>query len=156
MAGGFLVDLGAKWPQDWLFCVGNAFTARPGAASRITDGRHCMDERRILTEQEAFRLLAHYISTAELHTIEPPHYAGRRMVEGTIPLLEAMMRDGDDESRQWLEHFKHDLQAAMAARRRDEAAYERWLHEAPGRITQEIKRRGLLASEPCASDEVGA
>ena len=100
-----------------------------------------MDERRVLTEDEAFRLLAHYISTAELHTIEPPHYAGRRMVEGTIPLLEAMIRDGDDAGRAWLETFKADLQTAMAARRRDEAAYERFLHEAPGRIAREIKRR---------------
>lgn len=100
-----------------------------------------MSERRVLTEDEAFRLLAHYISTAELHTIEPPHYAGRRMVEGTIPLLEAMIRDGDEEGRAWLETFKADLQSAMTARRRDVAAYEQFLHEAPGRIAREMKRR---------------
>ena len=100
------------------------------------------NERRILTEDEAYRLLAHFISTAELHTIEPPHYAGRRMVEGTVPLLDALIRDGDPAGRAWLETFKADLQRAMAARRRDEDAYERFLHAAPGRIAQEIKRRG--------------
>ena len=100
-----------------------------------------VEERRILTEDEAYRLLAHYISTAELHTIEPPHYAGRRMVEGTIPLLDAMIRDGDEEGRDWLEQFKTDLESAMASRRRDEDAYERFLHAAPGRIAREIKRR---------------
>lgn len=105
-------------------------------------GRVNTGERRVLTEDEAFRLLAHFISTAELHTIEPPHYAGRRMVEGTLPLLDAMIRDGDADSRAWLENFKADLQSAMAARRRDEDAYERFLHAAPGRIAKEIKRRG--------------
>ncbi len=100
-----------------------------------------MTERRILREDEAYRILAHYIATAELHTIEPPHYAGRRMVEGTLPLIDAMIRDGDAGSRAWLETFKADLQAAMAARRSDAGAYERFLHEAPGRIAREIKRR---------------
>ncbi len=100
---------------------------------------------RVLREDEAFRLLAHFISTAELHTIEPPHYAGRRIIEGTIPLLDAMIRDGDDASREWLAEFKASLQGAMAARRRDEAAYEQWLHAAPGQIAREIKRRGKEA-----------
>lgn len=65
------------------------------------------------------------------------------MVEGTIPILDAMMRDGDADGRAWLEEFKSDLQVAMAARRRDENAYENFLHAAPRRIAKEIKRRGV-------------
>jgi hypothetical protein len=103
--------------------------------------------QRVLTEDEAFRLLAHLIATAELHTIEPPHYAGHRMVEATLPLLDAMIRDGDEQSRQWLQGFKQQLEDALAARRSG-TTYEDFLHEAPGEITREIKRRrGPAASE---------
>ena len=98
-------------------------------------------DRRVLTEDEAFRLVAHFIATAELHTIEPPHYAGRRMVEGTIQLIDAMIRDGDETSRDWLTAFKRELELAMANRRSDENAYEAFLHAAPGNIAREIKRR---------------
>ena len=100
-----------------------------------------MDEPRVLTEDEAFRLLAHFIATAELHTIEPPHYAGRRMVEGTLPLLEAMIRDGDATSRDWLRQFQDELEEALGARRDDPAAFERFVQRAPGEIVRELKRR---------------
>jgi hypothetical protein len=100
-----------------------------------------MSERRVLTEDEAFRLLAHLIATAELHTIEPPHYAGRRMVEGTRPLIDAMIRDGDERSRAWLERFREELDEALAMRSADVAAFEAFLSEAPGDIAREIRRR---------------
>ena len=105
-----------------------------------------MSAPRVLTEDEAFRLLAHFISTAELHTIEPPHYAGRRMVEGTLPLLDAMLRDGDDASRAWLAGFKSRAEDALAARRTDADAFEAFLHTAPGEIVHEIKRRQSLTT----------
>lgn len=100
-----------------------------------------MTEPRVLTEDEAFRLLAHLIATAELHAIEPPHYAGRRIVEGTVPLLEALIRDGDDASRPWLEDFKARLEVALAARRGDPGAFDAFVREAPGEIVRELKRR---------------
>ena len=100
-----------------------------------------MTEPRVLTEDEAFRLLAHLIATAELHTIEPPHYAGRRMVEGTLPLLAALIRDGDERSRDWLRGFQQQVEAALEARRTDAAAFESFLREAPGEIVRELKRR---------------
>jgi hypothetical protein len=106
-----------------------------------------MAEPRVLTEDEAFRLLAHLIATAELHTIEPPHYAGRRMVEGTLPLLDAMIRDGDDTSRDWLRGFRREIEQALAERRVDINAFERFLHQAPGEIVRELKRRRAATGE---------
>ena len=100
-----------------------------------------MTEQRVLTEDEAFRLLAHLLATAELHTIEPPHYAGRRIAEGTLPLLGAMVRDGDAGSREWLQRFRQQLDDALAARRSDAGAFDAFLSEAPGEIAREIKRR---------------
>lgn len=112
-----------------------------------------MTAPRVLTEDEAFRLLAHVIATAELHTIEPPHYAGIRMVEGTLPLLDAMIRDGDARSRPWLQRFRQQLQDALAARRSGDT-YETFLHAAPGEITREIKRRRTPAVSEEAGDDV--
>lgn len=100
-----------------------------------------MTEPRVLTEDEAFRLLAHLVATAELHTIEPPHYAGRRIVEGLLPLIDAMIRDGDDASRAWLRDLRQRADAALAARRDDPGAFEEFLHETPGEIVREVKRR---------------
>lgn len=113
-----------------------------------------MTEPRVLTEDEAFRLLAHLIATAELHMIEPPHYAGRRIVEGTLPLLDAMIRDGDAQSRAWLQRFKQQIDDALAARRADGAAFEAFLDEAPGEITREIKRRRGRSVTTEGSDDV--
>lgn len=106
-----------------------------------------MDERRVLTEDEAFRLLAHMVATAELHTIEPPHYAGRRILEGVLPLIDAMVRDGDERSRAWLQQFRQQLIDALAARRSDASAFEAFLGEAPGEIVREIKRRRASAAD---------
>lgn len=100
-----------------------------------------MTEPRVLTEDEAFRLLAHLVATAELHTIEPPHYAGRRIVEGLLPLIDAMIRDGDDASRAWLRELRGQADAALAARRDDPGAFEAFLHATPGEIIREVKRR---------------
>lgn len=100
-----------------------------------------MSERRILTDDEAFGLLAHFCATAELHTIEAPHYADRRILEGLLPLLDAMQRDGDPEGAAWLAAFKDDIQQALDVRRKDRPAYEAVLHELPGRIVTEMKRR---------------
>jgi|GEM_PF-4321285 len=111
-----------------------------------------MTEQRVLTEDEAFRMLAHLLATAELHLVEPPHYAGRRIVEGTIPLLDAMIRDGDDASREWLESFRQQLDAAMEARRADPEAFEAFLNAAPGQIAREIKRRRLRSQSKVSDD----
>jgi hypothetical protein len=111
-----------------------------------------MAERRVLTEDEAFRLLAHLLATAELHTIEPPHYAGRRIAEGTLPLVDALIRDGDEQSRAWLRHFRQQLDDALAARRTDAGAFEAFLHAVPGEITREIKRRRARAAAADGSD----
>jgi hypothetical protein len=113
-----------------------------------------MTEQRVLTEDEAFRLLAHLLATAELHTIEPPHYAGRRIAEGTLPLLDAMIRDGDARSRLWLQQFRQQLDAALAARRTDAGAFESFLSDAPGEITREIKRRRARNAAAEGSDDV--
>ncbi len=106
----------------------------------------CMADQRILTEDEAFRLLAHLVATAELHTIEPPHYAGHRMVEGALSLIDAMIRDGDEQSRAWLQGFRHEMEKALAARRSDVNEFEAFLHEGPAEIVREIKRRRATAS----------
>ncbi len=113
-----------------------------------------MADQRVLTEDEAFRLLAHLIATAELHTIEPPHYAGRRMVEGALPLIDAMVRDGDERSRQWLQGFKQQIEDALSARRSGANAFESFLHQAPGEIIREIKRRQARAGDESGDDGV--
>lgn len=100
-----------------------------------------MTERRILAEDEALRLLAHFFATVDLHLVEGPFYADRRIIEGTLPLIDAMVRDGDPVGRAWLETLRSDIQNALANRGRDQQAYEDQLHEVPGRIATEIKRR---------------
>jgi hypothetical protein len=64
-----------------------------------------------------------------------------------------MIRDGDAESRTWLQHFKQQLEDAQAARRSGDA-FETFLHAAPGEITREIKRRRARAAAEEAGDGV--
>ena len=100
-----------------------------------------MSERRILTEDQALRLLAHFYATADLHVYESPHYADRRILEGTIPLLDAMIENAAVTDTGWVRELKSDLERALASRRVDRDAYDEFLHNAPGRIASEIKRR---------------
>ena len=64
---------------------------------------------------------------------------------GVSLLIDAMIRDGDDESRAWLQQFRQQLDDAMAARRDDPGAFDAFLNAAPGGIAREIKRRRALA-----------
>lgn len=98
-----------------------------------------MSERRTLTEREAFELLAHFVSTAELHATEGGFYTDKRILEGCLPLLDAMIRDDDDSD--WLEEFRSDVDEATTARSANMSAYVEFLHSASGRIIQEMKRR---------------
>jgi hypothetical protein len=100
-----------------------------------------MNQRRILTEDEALKLLARFFAIAELHTGGDSYYTDRRVIEGALPLLDGIIRDGDPADRTWLEAFKADIQQALTARGRDQRAYTDFLEHAPGRIAKEIRRR---------------
>jgi hypothetical protein len=115
-----------------------------------------MAEPRVLTEDAALRLLAHLLATAELHTIEPPHYAGRRIVEGTLPLLDALIDHGDAAGRDWLLRLRRQTHEALAARRSDPSTFESFLHAAPGEIVRELQRRRARGSDEDGGDDGAA
>jgi hypothetical protein len=100
-----------------------------------------MSERRILTDDGAFSLLAHFCATADLHLSEGPFYADRRILEGTLPLIDAMIQGGAPAGGAWLKALKSDLEQALAIRSQDRQAYEDFVHQLPGRIASEMKRQ---------------
>lgn len=100
-----------------------------------------MNERRILTEADVLRLLAHFFAIADLHKFEGPYYTDRRILEGMAPIIDAMIKETDPEEFAWLSDFKDDLQEALSSRTSDESVYESFVHHAPGRVAREIKRR---------------
>lgn len=113
------------------------------AAPANESEEHEMDERRILTEEEAFRLLTHLFATAELHTTEGGYYSDKRIVEGCLPLVDPMIQNGGPDSSDWLEAFKSDTQEALANWTRDQDAYRDFLQRAVGRIVKRRQERSV-------------
>lgn len=113
-----------------------------------------MSERCLVTEDDAFDLLAYLVTGAEIGVVEPAFYGPRRMLDGAARLAVAMAGQADEERRGWLTAFAAEANQAMALARRRPDEFEAFLHEAARSLAAELKRRAGLADE--RDDALGA
>jgi hypothetical protein len=100
-----------------------------------------LSEGRLLTEDDAYELLAYLITGAEIAVVEPAFYGPRRLLDGAARLALAMAGQTDEGQRAWLENFATDANEAMALARQRPEEFEAFLHEAARGIATELKRR---------------
>lgn len=111
-----------------------------------------MDERRVLSEEDAYALLAHLLASAELHTIEPASYADRRFVEGARMLADAMAEASGNQG--WPAEMRDRIDGALAARRSDPDAYLKFVRTATGDVGRQLRQRaGEVANESEVDDD---
>ncbi len=103
------------------------------------------DEPVILTEDQAFDLLAFMLATAELNTTEPRGYATRRLIEASEQLAAAMASQSNSQSSKWLIEFRETLASALASRSADPDEFISFVRSITGEIAGELKRRSLAS-----------
>lgn len=100
-----------------------------------------MSDRCLVTEDDAYALLAYLITGAEIGVVEPAFYGPRRMLDGAARLAAAMAGRANEEQRAWLTSFAAEANQAMGLARRRPEEFEAYLHEAATAIAAELKRR---------------
>ena len=110
-----------------------------------------MNERRVLSEDDAYALLAHLLAAAELHTIEPASYADRRFVEGAKMLIDALAEASGNQG--WPAEFRDRIDGALAARRSNPDAYLQFVQTATGDVGRQLRERAEQSADEAEAND---
>ncbi|HUY99521.1 MAG TPA: DUF6092 family protein [Thermomicrobiaceae bacterium] len=94
-----------------------------------------------VSEEQAFELLAHLVASAELCITEPYYYGTFRLIDAASKLAGFLLAGPGDGSREWLEHFKTEVDAKKEWMMWDREGYFDFLRAASGDVAGELKRR---------------
>jgi hypothetical protein len=103
----------------------------------------------VVSEDEAYQLLAHLVASAELCTFEPHYYGTFRLIDAASRLLGCMVEHGSEGDRAWLSDFKQEIDQKKVWMMWDREGYFQFLREASGKVAHQLKRREALV-EPAA------
>jgi hypothetical protein len=106
----------------------------------------------VLTEDQAFDLLAFLVSSAEISLVEPTYYGTFRLVDAASRLVGFMLEHDPERSREFLQRFKEDVDTKKVWMMWDREAYYDFLRGAPAAVAAEVKRREETAP-PAAEDD---
>jgi hypothetical protein len=109
-----------------------------------------MAEKMVVSEDEAYELLAHLVASAEICTFEPHYYGTFRLIDAASRLMDCMLRHGSNGSRAWLEAFKQEVDQKKVWMMWDREGYFQFLREATGKVAEALKQREGLA-EPAST-----
>ena len=98
------------------------------------------DERTVLTEDEAFDLLAFLFSSAEICLVEPTYYGPFRLVDAASRLMGYMLEHNPERSAEFLRRFKAEVDTKKVWMMWDREAYYDFLRAAPATVAAEMKR----------------
>jgi hypothetical protein len=110
-----------------------------------------VSDRRLLSEDDAYDLLAYLITGAEIGQVEPAFYGPRRLLDAASRLADAMAGQVGEEDRVWLAEFAREAKDAMGLARRRPVEFEAFLHESAKALAEELKRRGMPSAERTVS-----
>ena len=105
----------------------------------------------VLTEDQAFDLLAFLVSSAEICLAEPTYYGTFRLVDAASRLMGFMLEHDPERSREFLQRFKDDVDTKKVWMMWDREAYYDFLRGAPAVVAAELKRLEE-AQAPAARD----
>jgi Family of unknown function (DUF6092) len=104
-----------------------------------------MADKLVVSEDEAYELLAHLVSSAEICTFEPYHYGTFRLLDAASRLMESMLRHDSNGNSVWLRAFKAEVDEKKVWMMWDREGYFRFLREAGGRVAEGLKMREGLS-----------
>lgn len=94
----------------------------------------------VLTEDQAFDLLAFLFSAAEISLVEPTYYGTFRLVDAASRLMGFMLEHDPERSREFLHRFKQEADTKKVWMMWDREAYYDFLRAAPAIVAAELKR----------------
>jgi hypothetical protein len=97
-------------------------------------------EQMVLTEEEAFDLLAFLFSAAELCQVEPTYYGGFRLIDAGSRLMGHMLKHNPERTAEFLRRFKGEVDQKKTWMMWDREAYYDYFRGAPAIVAAELKR----------------
>jgi hypothetical protein len=113
-----------------------------------------MSERQILSEQEAYELLAFLISSTETSTHEPHRYGSLRLLDAASLLMGSMIESASGEQRAWLEQYRQEINAKKGWSTRDWEGFKVFIRSAAANLAREMRRRDFPAADPSTGNGV--
>jgi Family of unknown function (DUF6092) len=102
-----------------------------------------VSEIRVLTEEQAYELLAHLTASADICRFEPGFYGTFRLLDAASRLCGAVLANGMDDP--WLVQFHQEVEAKKNWMMWDRGAYLDFLPEAARSVARELVRRAAAA-----------
>ena len=94
----------------------------------------------VLTEEQAFDILAFLFSSAEICLVEPTYYGTFRLVDAASRLMGHMLAHDPERSGEFLRRFKEEVDTKKVWMMWDREAYYDFLRAAPAVVAAEVKR----------------
>jgi hypothetical protein len=94
----------------------------------------------VLTEEQAFDLLAFLFSSAEICLVEPTYYGTFRLIDAASRLMGHMLEHDPERSAQFVRHFKEEVDTKKGWMMWDREGYYDFLRSAPAVVAAELKR----------------
>ena len=97
-------------------------------------------DKLVLSEKQALELIAFLSSSAEISLNEPTHYGTLRLVDAVSRLIGFMMENGVEQSPEFLQALKAEIDTKKVWCMWDLEGYYGFLHELPGKVATEVVR----------------
>ena len=94
----------------------------------------------VLTEEQAFDILAFLFSSAEICLVEPTYYGTFRLVDAASRLMGHMLPHDPQRSGEFLRRFIEEVDTKKVWMMWDREAYYDFLRAAPAVVAAEVKR----------------
>jgi hypothetical protein len=104
------------------------------------DTSQAPDDQFVLTEEQAFDILAFLFSSAEICLVEPTYYGTFRLIDAASRMMGHMLAHDPERSGEFLRRFKEEVDTKKVWMMWDREAYYDFLHEAPAVVAAEVKR----------------
>lgn len=101
---------------------------------------HTLAPQMVLSEDQAFDILAFLFSAAEITMHEPTYYGTFRLVDAASRLMGHMLVHDPERTGEFLRQFQAEVDLKKAWMMWDREAYYDFLRSAPAAVAAEVKR----------------
>ena len=109
--------------------------------AETTDGVTPAATAGVLTEEQAFRLIAYLTSSAEISLHEPTYYGSLRLIDAASRLIGFMLEHDLPTAEPFLRELKAELDTKKVWSMWDREAYYDFVREVPAEVAAEMMRR---------------
>lgn len=115
-----------------------------------------MNDRMVVTEDQAYELLAHLVASAELCIREPYYYGTFRLIDAASKLMGFMLANGADNDRDWLAAFRREVDEKKEWMMWDREGYFAFLEGATGTVAAALKQSSGTAGVATHPEEASS